>query len=544
MRGWPYGFGVVVLSGFALAWCETGLTSLRHAGAILTPESKSTGEIVSRSSRWELADRAQEFRTALFDESLSLQDRVAAAELLRLSILIELRDDAPEVAHDLTDGTSALVDSHPDDRLALATHQDALRTLMWLSQQARLPDLDVDAALIESIQRSIEIDPENGHPQLLAAEIALAADRVEEARDALALAARAERIDSALRERFHVTVDFLTRRGVARSRAEELLTRGGYGAAMLRPGQELEALARDLVRKGGTRFANDENRWFEGYMALHGIGRALANSTFLVEDALDATHADTAFLDEMTVLVPRLIPRDESARRSMIDAKLRSLPRDGLHPDAMNRADRADRVALGVPEFVVQVLRRLETAHRELERTRTLDSFIAAQSILVWWSLLALAITAAAWIASWRGRSEGARVTIPGFFRFVVLGLPAMSFFFLVGSGIAPFDRGGGIDRVLTGLSEPNAILLLLPLLGAPFLLVPALVSAKYRRREVIVDGAMRAFAAMAMIAVLLSGVTIRSLDGMRVRRNNAVRDLWVETWTARFDAQHGITNS
>lgn len=534
-----------LLLGGLVVWCasgEAGRVAISEVGRILTFGERPSA-IYRNSSSGIASELPRAARSALeATESGGIPaQRIAALELRRLAILQELPDDAEAAALELTDATREFVANHADEPGAMALHIDALRALRFLYAQVRSPDPALDHELAEMVLAERDRDPENGHAALLLAERAIEAGRFLEARDALLEAARSPRIDPELRTRCKVVKDELRRLGYSRSHIDEMLFLGGYGVVQMRPGQRLDALARELGRRGAEALTEDDAAWVECWAAIASLGLGLARSAVVLEDAVEAMRAEHAYLDEVAEVVPRVVPRDPAARRHQLESKMRALGFETGH-------DELRGAGFSTQEYVGKALGQIDRSNRQIERTRRIDDVAAAQAILLAWAVIFAAILAFARLIEWRSRGSAEVKDSPellpmfcrGFGFVVTLGLAV----FAVGAGLPPFHQGAGVDRVLAGLAEPNPVFLGLPMIAVLALLGTSVLVPRCRDRIVLSAGAARYALAGVTVCLILFAVTSRSVEDLREKRDRAISALRVEPFWEWFTASRGTSRS
>lgn len=533
---------VLVALAVVCASGDTGRIAIAEAGRILALKERprvGSRDLLARSVAGlpDLAARAR--RAAIQDPTY---DRLlAASELERLAILQELPDDAERAASALVEATRELAAEHADRPGALAAHVDALRALRYLNAQVRAPDAAIDHELSEMTLAMRDRDPENGYSALLLAERAVEAGRFGEARDALLEATRCERVDPELRVRSARVRAALRSFGVADSHVDEILILGGYDVVLLRPGQTLDSVARDLGRRGGERLAEDDAAWVECWAAISAIGVSLAKSAVVLEDAVDALRAETTFLDELAEVAPSVVRRDPGDRRAALESRVRAL--------GLDRSPSSDaRAAFPLHEFVGSAIARIDRSNREIERTRRLDDIAAAHAISLSWAVLLFAAFAAARLIERRERKKLAKDApvgeLPLFCRAFAFVVPAAAIVFAAGAGLPPFDRGAGIDRVLLGFAEPNLVLLAAPWVAIVMLLGASCLVSRGRSRAALAAGAGNFASTALSITLVLFAVTARSIDELRTKRAEAVAVLQAERFTEAFFATFGSDRS
>lgn len=533
---------LLVALAIACASGDTGRIAVSEAGRILACRERTRVDTRSSAPR-SVADLPREARLARrrADSEPSLPRSIVATELERLAILQELPDDAESAATTLVERTRELVFDHSEEPSVVAVHVDSLRALRYLFAQVRAPDAAVDLELAEMLLSARDHDPENGYHAFLLAERAVEAGRFEEARDALIEAARAERVDPELRSRSQLVRDGLRGSGVPESRIDEMLVLGGYGVSPLRPGQTLDALARELGRRGGEALTADDSAWVECWAAIAALGISLAKTSVVLEDAIEALRAETSFLDEIADVAPTVIPRDPGERRATLENRIRSL---GLESAFTSES----RAAFPVHDFISRAISRLDRSNREIERTRRLDDIAAAHAIALAWAVLLSSVWVAARVIERRERRRGGVETkvgdLPLFCRAFAFVLPFAAVVFAAGAGLPPFDRSAGIDRVLIGFAEPNLILLALPLIAIVLLIGSACIVARNRTRISIAAGAANFASASLAIVLVLFAVTARSLGELREKRAAAVSVLRADKFSEAFFERFGSGRS
>lgn len=534
-----------LLLGGLVVWCasgEAGRVAISEAGRILMLGERSSAVYRNSSSgiATELPHAARRALAATESRDHPAQ-RMAALELRRLAILQELPDDAEAAALELTETTREFVADHADEPGAMAVHIDALRALRFLYAQVRSPDPALDHELAEMLLAERDRDPENGYAALLLAERAIEAGRFLEARDALLEAARSPRIDPELRTRCRRVKDELGELGYSRSHIDEMLFLGGYGVVQMRPGQRLDALARELGRRGAEALTEDDAAWVECWAAIASVGLGLARSAVVLEDAVEAMRAEHAYLDEVAEIVPRVVPRDPATRRHQLENKMRALGFEASQEELRG-------AGFSTQEYVGKALAQIDRSNRQIERTRRIDDVAAAQAILLAWAAIFVAIFAVARLIEWRARraaevkdtSELLPVFCRGFGFVVTLAMAV----FAVGAGLPPFHRGAGIDRVLAGLAEPNPLFIGLPVIAILALLCTSVLVPRCRSRSVLSTGAARFALAGITVCLILFAVTSRSVEDLREKRDRAISSLRVEPFWEWFTASRGTSRS
>ncbi len=540
-------FLIVGISFGVLLVDRSRLALLGQAAARVVP-SVDAGPVTYRVDEPRgLSWTVEEFRRAAEDDDLPIGERLGAAELYWLALALRRDALGQETFDEPFELLLALADALPEEPAFAGLAADALRAHREVVGPAGDPDVALREGMLarEVVRLLTRIDPDNGYFDLLAAEIALADERIEEARQSLVLAARAPVVDSRLRHRSASAHAFLSSRGLPDLETCEFLLDDAYEDRNYSSGELLERIADRIGRADAGRLGGeDKHRWMETFLSLHQCAERLAEAALLKTDARQALAAPNVYLDALRAaptVTARDVPRVGEGTRG-VKAMAERLAAAGYTHGAS-----------GLEDSVRGESGALRSHVNARTRSRRVGELVlplsAAHGILVRWALLAWvtgllllpwvrrrrkedgdaapAESAAAArrversertgrpIRSRRRRDPSAAWTLPGL-DFLAAVAPFALLVWIGHDGIFPLERPIRRSEWIAMFGGPPLFVVLLPLLSAAVLAIPHLLIASQRNLRAYATRASGFFLVFGCLFFLGFAVTTPILGKLR----------------------------
>lgn len=530
MRVWT----TVVLLGVAaslFALDDTRLALLRQAALLHLPASWIGTLRIEPDDPATLERSAEQFLATALDLDCRPEQRLGAAELLVLG-MIYAGDHLRGTEFEARFGRLLqAARTCPEEPAFCAVLIDVLRAHRELGiDQGETSPIETLLSH-EAVRLARETDPGNGFGLLFAADVALFAGRLEEARDLLWTATRARRVDPYLRRRAASARAFLTTHGVPEVEAWGLLVHHAYGAGQVGHAELVDHLASGLGAGDVDLLDQESTQWMSTWLALHRAAMAIFRTALLVEDADAAAAAERAYLGQ---LVGSVFDLNITQTNALDNELKRRLAGEGF-ARAVGELEE-DRREVGALRDASRVVGR-RNAHT-LAATAQAGERLRLHSLLVPWLLVCFGFAMlCGLLARWTRRPERARPVSIGLV-FAAMAAPALLLTYLGVQGMLPI-RGEGGGSWLNALIHPHPALYLFPLAALPVLWLPRLGGRESQHWGMALRSAARFFAGYGAVLLVLFAVSAPRLVRMAELRLRVLDVDCVETYLNR-DAARG----